>query len=483
MARKSWSFRDSRLARRLVLAIVLFSSVLTLSVTGVQLYLQYRLDMSNVEQSAQIIQDSWLASLTESAWDYDTDLIEMQLNGMINLPFIMEVQLSLSDGQYFSVGHPAADNSLVYRFSLEHVHSGKMKEIGHLKVVVDTGRIHDDLLRYALTLLISNLFKAAMVVLFMLFIFHILLGQYLIQIVAYLRGDDGHLPGQPMRLQRGAHQSDELDDLVAAYNSMATRLAQENRQRLAESEQRALMQQQLAQMDRQVTMGEMATSLAHELNQPLASITGYADISRRFLAGNKTERLDETLQKISNEAMRASEIIRRTREFVRSRKTSQEPITVTALLEETVAIIRHSAEQYEIAIHLDMSSMCDDSVSVDKIQIQQVLVNLLRNAIDALRNKALPRDIEVSAVSDANRICIRIADNGPGIDASVIEQVFAPFVTTKDDGMGIGLAISRAIVEAHHGQLRAYNQTQGGASFELTLAAMSHDLIKGDENE
>lgn len=477
MARKSWSFRDSRLARRLVMAIVLFSSLLTLTVTGVQLYLQYRLDMSNVRQSADIIQDSWVPALTESVWDYNTDLIELQLNGMINLPFIMEVRLSLDDGQYFAVGHPAPKDSFLYHFPLQHVDHGKRKKLGSLAVVIDTKQIQRDLIRYALTLLISNLFKAAMVVLFMLFIFHIFLGQYLIQIVAYLRGDDGHLSGQPLRLQRNKRQNDELDDLVDAYNDMAERLELENRQRLAESEQRAIMQQQLAHMDRQVTMGEMATSLAHELNQPLASITGYADISKRFISQQKFDRVDETLTKISNEALRASEIIRRTREFVRSRKNTQELITVSALLEETVSIIRHSAEQYSIVIELDLSLVHHDEVFVDKIQIQQVLLNLLRNAIDALKEQSSERTIKILAQTrdNADEVCIRVMDNGPGIDEKVLETLFSPFVTTKDDGMGIGLAISRAIVEAHHGQLTAYNCSQGGACFELTLAAKNHE--------
>lgn len=490
MARKSWSFRDSRLARRFVLVIVLFSSLLTLSVTGVQLLLQYRLDMKNVQQSAEIIQDSWVPALTESVWDYNTDLIELQLNGMINLPFIMEVRLSLNDGQFFAVGHPAPKNNQVYNFKIQHVDNGKHKELGKLTLAVDVNQVHQDLIRYGLTLVISNVFKAAIVVLFMLFIFHFLLGQYLIQIVAYLRGDDGHPAGEPLTLNRRSHTKDELDDVVEAYNSMAERLEQENQQRLAESEQRSIMQQQLARMDRQVTMGEMATSLAHELNQPLASITGYADISRRLLTQEKLERLDETLDKISNEAMRASEIIRRTREFVRSRKTSQEFISVRDLLEETVAIIRHSAEQYDTHIQLDISEIHSDSICVDKIQIQQVLLNLLRNAVDALREQEEQREIVINAIAhdSENKVCIQVCDNGAGIDESVLENIFSPFVTTKDDGMGIGLAISRAIVEAHHGQLTAHNRATGGACFELSLAATSvanriEPMTEDDKNE
>lgn len=471
MASKRWSFRDSRLARRLVMSIVLFSSLLTLTLTGAQLYLQYRLDIVNVEQSAQIIRDSWLASLTESVWDYDTDLIEMQLNGMINLPFIMQIQLTLSDGQYFAVGHPTsnAEKTLAYTFPLQHIQSGKLHHLGELKVIADTDRIHQDLIRYAITVLVSNLLKTALVVIFMLFIFHLLLGQHLIQIVAYLRGDDGHEPGHPMRLPRKKIQRDELDDVVDAYNDMALRLHEENHRRLEESEARAAMQQQLARMDRQVTMGEMASSLAHELNQPLASITGYADICQRFLGQNDLERLSQTLEKVSNEAIRASEIIRRTREFIRSRKMTQEPVAVVDLLENTVAIIHHSAQEHHIQIAIDSTLSDVECVFVDKIQIQQVLINLLRNAMDALEQQDEPRQISVSAYSQGAAISICVADNGPGISGQVMKTLFAPFVTTKDDGMGIGLAISRAIVEAHHGQLDAYNQADGGACFELKL--------------
>ncbi|MFM2480663.1 ATP-binding protein [Celerinatantimonas sp. YJH-8] len=470
LARKRWSFRDSRLARRLVMAIVLFSSLLTVTFTGAQLYLQYRLDLQNVDQSAQIIRDSWLASLTESIWDYDTDLIEMQLNGMINLPFIMQIQLKLSDGQYFAVGHPSADDTLLFKFPLQHVQAGKMHALGALTVVADTARIHQDLIRYALTILVSNLIKAALVVIFMLFIFQLLLGQHLIQIVAYLTGSDGHDPRQPMRLHRHGKDRDELDDLVNAYNDMSQRLTEENQRRLEESEQRSAMQQQLARMDRQVTMGEMATSLAHELNQPLASITGYADICRRFLSQQEMAKLDRTLEKISNEALRASEIIRRTREFVRSRKTARENIRVYDLLETTLAIIQHSADQVNVELRLEVDATADEVVYIDKIQIQQVLINLLKNAMDALVSLPEPRLIRVRAVMEQERVRIQVIDNGSGIDPQVMETLFSPFVTTKDDGMGIGLAISRAIVEAHHGQLRADNQPDGGACFELDLA-------------
>lgn len=480
MARKRWSFSDSRLARRLVFSIVLFSSLLTVAFTGAQLYLQYRLDLRNVDQSAQIIRDSWLASLTESVWNYDTNLIEMQLNGMINLPFIMQIQLKLSDGQYFAVGHPDPDETLQYKFSLQHVQASKLHNLGELTMVVDTGRIHRDLIRYALTLLVSNLIKAALVVIFMLFIFHLLLGQYLVQIVAYLNGTDGHPPDKLMKLDRASHVGDELDELVDAYNDMAQRLAAENQQRLEESEKRSAMQRQLARMDRQVTMGEMATSLAHELNQPLASITGYADICRRFLSREELTKLDQTLEKISNEAIRASEIIRRTREFVRSRKTCREPVRVNTLLDETIAIVAHSAMQKQIDIQLEVAEpLAAVAVNIDKIQIQQVLINLLRNSMDALVEQPEPREIKVWAQIREHRVALCVADNGPGIEPAVMETLFSPFVTTKDDGMGIGLAISRAIVEAHHGLLSAFNQDEGGACFELDLA-ISDEQIKAD---
>jgi C4-dicarboxylate-specific signal transduction histidine kinase len=468
----TWLYRKSQLARRLVVATVLFSSALTLVITSFQLYWQYRQDIADLHQSAAIIRDSWLESLTESIWDYDNAQIQLQLNGMVNLPLVEGVVLNLVDGQHLQAGELRSSNSRKYEHPLHYVSGGKDRDLGQLTIIADMGRVYSNLLHFALTVLLSNALKAALVVVFMLMVIQYLIGQHLAHIVRYLNRRDPPAQRQPLALERPDNRPyDELDALVNAYNNLQRQVEQEHQQLMDEGEKRAKLQQQLAQLDRQVTMGEMATSLAHELNQPLASITGYADICKHFISPPNPDMLEKTLEKVSAEALRASEIIRRTREFVRSRSMTREVLSLTQLVMDTTEIVAHMAQQYGVALKVAEPPDMDLMVEGDRIQLQQVLINLLRNAIDELGQlDSTDKWIQVCiCLSEGDRLVVEVEDNGPGIHPSVLDTLFQPFVTTKSDGMGVGLAISHNIVEAHGGELRARNLVQGGAHFELVL--------------
>lgn len=465
-------FKDSQLARRLVVATVLFSSVLTLALTGLQLYWQYRQDVSSLNQSADIIRDSWLESLTESIWDYDTTLIDMQLNGMVNLPYVVGVVLDFVDGEQLEAGSSLIINPKYFDHPLHYDSGGRVRYLGKLQVVMDMDLVYSDLWRFALTILISNTLKAGLVVAFMLIMIHYLFVQHLAHIVTYLNHRHKWPDVGPLMLKRPKkHQSDEIDALVMAFNQLQREVNDEHQRLLNEGVQRAQLQHQLAQLDRQITMGEMATSLAHELNQPLASITGYADICSRFAFQDNHAMLDSTLEKISSEALRASEIIRRTREFVRSRSMQRERLPLAALVTDTTAIMAHAAQQQGVELQIPNLPLPPWYVNGDKIQLQQVLVNLLKNAIDAQARLDQPdKWVRVTLRQyDEGRVAVMVDDNGPGIDPQVIETLFQPFVSTKPDGMGVGLAISHNIVEAHGGELGAFNTKLGGALFEIVL--------------
>lgn len=468
----SWIFNEGQLARRLVVATVLFSSALTLVITAFQLYWQYRQDIGDLHQSATIIRDSWLESLTESVWDYDSTLIQMQLSGMVNLPFVEGVTLALSDGQFLNAGEHDKANSRLFKHSLYYLSGGQNRRLGELTIVADMALVYKGLWRFGLSMLLSNALKAALVVAFMLAVIQYLIGQHLLHISEYLNLQNSQQRRQPLQLKRTSRsQPDELDALVMAYNNLQQQVEQEHQRCIDESEKRAQLQLQLAQMDRQITMGEMATSLAHELNQPLASITGYADVCKRFIATDNTSKLETTLEKISGEAMRASEVIRRTREFVRSRSMTRERIALAELVEETAAIVTHSAQQFGIELLVHPAQSADRTIEGDRIQLQQVLVNLLRNAIDALAGyDQTSKLIQVNfTMKGSDYVAVIVEDNGPGIAPKVMDSLFSSFVTTKRDGMGVGLAISRNIVAAHGGTLHATNLSQGGAHFELIL--------------
>lgn len=243
-----------------------------------------------------------------------------------------------------------------------------------------------------------------------------------------------------------------------------------------EAEEARVAQERMMHVSRLATMGEMAAGIAHELNQPLAAIANYASAATRIAAAEPHRASDPdgdvplALGQIRDQALRAGEIIRRLRALVQNRETRQETADVNELVAEVLGFTRSDARLNEVQILADPGAHLP-LATVDRIQIQQVLLNLLRNAIEALAEN--PRDrrtIHVRTRHDGvGTLVIEIEDNGPGIPPDLAARIFDPFCTTKETGTGLGLAISRTIVEAHHGKLSCRAAPTGGALFVLEL--------------
>jgi two-component system sensor kinase FixL len=231
------------------------------------------------------------------------------------------------------------------------------------------------------------------------------------------------------------------------------------------------LQAELVHVARLTAMGEMASTLAHELNQPLSAISNYMKGSRRLLdqpGGDPLPKVREALDKAGDQALRAGQIIRRLRDFVARRDSEKRVEPVSRLIDEASALALLGAQERGIAVRFDLDPG-GPSVLADRVQIQQVLVNLLRNAIDAME-EAPRRELLVStALRPGGLLEIAVADTGPGIAVEIADKLFQPFMTTKAGGMGVGLSISRTIVEAHGGTLTAERNEAGGATFRLTL--------------
>jgi two-component system sensor kinase FixL len=231
------------------------------------------------------------------------------------------------------------------------------------------------------------------------------------------------------------------------------------------------LQAELVHMSRLTAMGEMASALAHELNQPLSAIANYMKGSRRLLENSEDARaatLRDAMDKAGDQALRAGQIIRRLRDFVARGETERRMEDVKKLIEEASALALVGAKDKGIRVRFDFDSR-SDFVLADKVQIQQVLLNLMRNAIDAM--EACERRemvIATSPVSD-QMVEISVADTGSGISSEVGAQLFQPFVTTKRQGMGVGLSISRTIIEAHGGSIAPRPNPAGGTIFSFTL--------------
>lgn len=231
------------------------------------------------------------------------------------------------------------------------------------------------------------------------------------------------------------------------------------------------LQSELIHVSRLSAMGTMASTLAHELNQPLTAIANYTEAGRHLLAEGPVENaemLGEALEETAKEALRAGNIVRRLREFVARGEVDKRVEQLPHLIEEASRLALIGARERGVRAFFDLDPNAMD-VLVDRVQISQVLVNLLRNAVEALALEQT-RDVAITTRLDQGGLVrVSVADTGPGIDPAVAPQLFEAFASTKDKGMGLGLSICRTIVEAHGGRIWAEPRDGGGSIFHFTV--------------
>lgn len=242
------------------------------------------------------------------------------------------------------------------------------------------------------------------------------------------------------------------------------------------------IQGELARLSRLNELGEMASTLAHELNQPLSAIANYAQGSARMmrdLQDPNSAKVREALTEISRQSLRAGQIIRHLREFVMRGETGKTPEDIRKLVEEAGALALVGSREHGVQSVFEFGSGAE-LVMADRVQIQQVLINLMRNAIEAMRDCPERRLTIRTMVAAPDEVAIEVSDTGTGIAEDIMPQLFKPFVTSKPSGMGIGLSISKRIVEAHGGKIMVTGNAGGGTTFRFTLPAYEEQDNHGD---
>jgi C4-dicarboxylate-specific signal transduction histidine kinase len=230
-------------------------------------------------------------------------------------------------------------------------------------------------------------------------------------------------------------------------------------------------QSELARSSRITTMGELTASIAHEVNQPIAGVVANANACSRWLAGNPPDLLEARAAagRIVRDGTRAADIISRIRQLFAKSSVQREATDVNQLIRETTELLRTQATHHATVVRMDLASEIP-SIAADRVQLQQVLVNLVVNAIESV--KAMPHSREVvlkSSQPDNYHVAVSVSDNGVGLPPDHANSIFATFFTTKAGGTGMGLSISRSIVEAHDGHIRATPNRPSGATFTFTL--------------
>jgi two-component system sensor kinase FixL len=231
------------------------------------------------------------------------------------------------------------------------------------------------------------------------------------------------------------------------------------------------VQAELAHVSRVTAMGTLATSIAHELNQPLTAIANYVETASVMLADDASPdtigMIREALDECAKEAVRAGQIVRRLRDYISRGETERQVVSLGRLVNEAsaLAFVGSGTQSVDLTVRIG----ADDLVVVDRVQVQQVLLNLIRNAVEAMHDQPHGR-LTISAVArDTGFVEVIVSDSGPGLAPEIAENLFAPFHSTKPTGMGVGLSISRTIVEAHDGRIWADASPFGGTSFHFTL--------------
>jgi two-component system, LuxR family, sensor kinase FixL len=237
------------------------------------------------------------------------------------------------------------------------------------------------------------------------------------------------------------------------------------------------LQSELVHMSRLTAMGEMASALAHELNQPLAAIANYMKGSRRLLENRQDQSLSvlrDAMEKAADQALRAGDIIRRLRDFVSRGESERRVEDVKKLIEEASALALVGAKDKGVRVRFAFAPRLN-YVLADKVQVQQVLLNLIRNAIDAMETAPTRELVVATSPAPDNMVEISVADTGGGIAPEIADQLFQPFVTTKSHGMGVGLSISRTIIESHGGSIAPRPNPGGGTIFTFTLPVVTKE--------
>ncbi len=233
-------------------------------------------------------------------------------------------------------------------------------------------------------------------------------------------------------------------------------------------------QVELAHVTRVLTMGELVASIAHEVNQPLGAIVTNGQACVRLLSRDvpDLEKTREVIGRMIDDGMRASEVIKRIRDLLHKAPSEKASLNINETIQEVIALVGSDVLRSQVKLRAELAADLPP-VDGDRIQLQQVILNLILNAKDAMSAiQALPRDMLIkSRKSRAGEVVVAVRDSGAGLDPNDIDRIFEPFFTTKSKGMGLGLSISRTIIEAHGGTLCAVPNEHRGATVQFTLPA------------
>lgn len=491
--------KNYRIAKRLLLYIIIFSSFVTLIATSIQLYTDYKRDIDVINSRLNEIERGHLASISASLWNLDIKQLELQMDGIKQLPDILSVEIlektdPFSEPLYLSRGIKSNDKRLSRQFPITHRVGEDIRQIGTLSVQASLTEVYERLWDKVIFILLSQGIKTFLVSMFILYIFYFLVTRHLTELARFVKNVDAEKMQRQLILHRKRQQSsDELDDVVTAFNEMTLKLFHTYAQlrdinhRLEEDiiarrkaeEEVVRLNIKLEQRVRQRTseleaankeLGAFCYSVSHDLCAPLRRVEGF----RRILSENYHEKLDDQgqhyLARIEAGTREMAEMIDN---FLRLSQATQGEMDVQKhnISEMAKVITTHIHEQNpnrKVAVEIKPDIFAD----VDRHFFEVLLTNLFDNAWKYSRNNPAAQ-IAFGTLPDSEQPVYYLADNGAGFDMAYASHLFTPFTrlhkSDEFEGVGIGLATVKRIISRHGGRIWAESSPGQGATFYFTL--------------
>lgn len=454
------------LRKKLLVGVFLISTVVTIFITAITFYFDYKQEMNTLNETLRGIQVSSLPPLARSIWDFNENQINAQLKSLVNIPSVVQVDLKTKDSsEDYSFKDPVETefDGESTDFVIHYTDDGITQDVGTLKIYTSSIAIREKLFK-KLTLYIGlQSIKTLILSYLLMILFQALVTRHLEQITARLKEyqENRFSEIRPIQLKQITRQEDEITQLIRNINLMAesTYLYQKKvKEDLQNSEQNLEVEKARSMYSsKMAALGEMSSGIAHEINNPLSVIMGKMMILKKFtvlLPAEKHEEYEKHLSTVAKLSDKIAKIIRGLKNF--SREGSQDPFMATSLgqiIEDTNMLLSEKIKRFEIDYRFDMPN-AELSIECRSTEVSQVLLNLLSNAADAIKDFQ-EKWIKLQFKEIGNFVEIIVTDSGSGIPLDVAEKMMQPFFTTKPigEGTGLGLSISKGLIENHGGEL------------------------------
>ncbi len=472
------------LAKRLIVSILLFSSVITLLATSVQLYRDYTNDIKTIETAFDQIEKGHRQTIANSLWVSDFEQLEVQLQGILDFPGMQYLEI-VNDGERLIALGKRPDSRIVARsYPIAYQFRGHSVHLGDFNAVADLDAVYDRLYEKVFIILSSQALKTFLVSFFILFLFYLLVGRHLDTLARSARGLSLNSLGTPITLQRQKRVKeppDELDAVVDALNAMRLKMAEEVAVRQQNEEERRMLGEKLRHAQKMESIGTLAGGIAHDFNNILGAIIGYAEMAQEESPEGSTVRHD--IDQVVQAGYRARELVRQILAFSRQAESELLPMQLPPIIKEAVRLLRSTLPatiEIRQAVGQDVGL-----VLADPTEIHQVIMNLCTNAYHAMEEsggiltisleKMVPTATDSARPGSGEFVQLSVHDTGTGIAPELLDKIFDPYFTTKEvgKGTGLGLSIIHGIIRSYGGQIRCSSSPGEGTTFQVLIPVLA----------